>query len=78
VFEKELEENVSPKGFRFLSELNLSDKEISTIVSVLDNLTEIINDETNKLEQVLNVKTINIKEEIAKLKEKIIEGRVIV
>lgn len=78
VFEKELEENVSPRGFRFLSELNLNEKEISNIVSAYNSLTEIINDETNKLEEILDVKTINIKEEIIKLKEKIIEGRVVV
>ncbi|VVB79997.1 DNA integrity scanning protein DisA [uncultured archaeon] len=78
VFEKELEDSVSPRGFRFLSELNLSEKEVSNIVNITENLSEIINDDSNKLEQVLDAKTINIKEEIIKLKEKIIEGRVVV
>ncbi len=78
VFEKELEDTVSPRGFRFLTELNLTEKEISNIVNAFSSLDEIINDETNKLEQFLDSKTLNIKEEIIKLKEKIVEGRVVV
>ncbi len=78
VFEREVEESVSPRGFRFLSELNLNEKEILAIVKAYNNLYEVLTDETNKLEGILDAKTINIREEIAKLKEKIIEGRIVV
>lgn len=78
VFEKELEEPASPRGFRFLSELNLTDKESSLIVKEYQNLSEIIEDKTNKLEEVLKNNTINIKEGIEKLRENILEGRTVV
>jgi len=78
VFEKELDEPVSPRGFRFLAQLKLSDKEASMIVKEYENLSQILSDETNKLENVLKNNTINIKEGIEKLRENIVEGRTIV
>jgi diadenylate cyclase len=78
VFEQELEDSASPRGFRFLAQLKLSDKESSMIVKEYRNLSEIIEDKTNKLEGVLKNNTINIKEGIEKLRENIIEGRTVV
>lgn len=78
IFEKELEETVSPRGFRFISELNLTEKEVSMIVNSYASLAEILNDETNKMEEILKNNAINVKEGITKLREKIVEGRILV
>ena len=78
IFEKELEETVSPRGFRFMSELNLTEKEVSVIVNSYNNLSEILNDETNKMEEILKNNAVNVKEGITKLREKIVEGRTLV
>jgi len=78
LFEAELQESVFPRGFRFMSELNLTEKEVSMLVNAYENLSQIINDDTAKMEEVLKNNAINIKEGIAKLKEDIIEGRIVV
>lgn len=78
VFEKELEEIVSPRGYRFMSELNISEKDAFAIIKEYKSLNEILTDESNKMEEILKSNTINIKEEIAELREKIVEGRVII
>jgi len=78
VFEKELEESVSPRGFRFMSELNLTEKEASMIVNSYNSLSEILNDESNKMEELLKNNAANVKENIEKLREKIVEGRTLI
>jgi len=78
IFEKELEEIVSPRGYRFMSQLNIPEKEAIMIVKEYRSLSEILNDETNKLEEILKSNSINIKEEIAELREKIVEGRIVI
>jgi diadenylate cyclase len=77
VFEKELDDIVSPRGYRFMSQLNISEKDAFAIVKEYHSLNDILNDDTNKMEDILKSNTINIKEEIAQLREKIAEGRVV-
>ncbi len=78
IFQKDLEEIVSPRGYRFMSALNISEKEASAIVKEFASLNDILNDETTKMEETLKNNNINIKEEIALLREKIVEGRIII
>ena len=78
IFQKELEEIISPRGYRFMSELHISEKEASMIVKEYTSLDEILNDETTKMEEILKNNNINIKEEIAQLRDKISEGRIII
>jgi len=78
IFEKKLEEIVSPRGYRFMAQLSISEKEAFAIVKEYESLNEILTDESNKIEDILKSNTINIKEEIAELREKIVEGRVII
>ena len=78
VFEKDLEESASPRGFRFLSELNLTEKEVSLVVKQYSNLAEILLDETAKLEEILKGNASNVKQGILKLREQILEGRIVV
>lgn len=78
IFQKELEDIVSPRGYRFMSELNITEKEASSIVKEFNSLNEILNDETNRIEEILKNNNINIREEISQLREKIVEGRIII
>jgi diadenylate cyclase len=78
IFEKELEDIVSPRGYRFISELNITEKDAFAIVKEYESLNAILTDESNKMEEILKSNTINIKEEIAELREKIVEGRIII
>jgi len=77
IIEKPLDESISPKGFRFMAHLNLSEKEISQIVKNLGNLKEILSAEISELEIVLKNRGSKIKEDISKLREQVLSGKVI-
>jgi len=77
VFEQNLEETVSPRGFRFLAYLNLNEKEISQIVKQFESLSNLLNDESNSLEEILKNRAQSFKEEISKLREQVLEGKVV-
>jgi len=77
ILEKEPTDPISPRGYRFLSELDLTDKDVSLIVKAHHNLNEIISEDNNKLDVLLQNRSAQIKEEIRTLKEQIIEGRII-
>ena len=77
VFEKPLEESISPKGFRFLSHLTLSLKEISQMVKIHHNLENILKSEPANFESVLKNRANIIYEEIRNLREQILSGKVI-
>jgi diadenylate cyclase len=78
IFQKELEDIVSPRGYRFMSQLSISEKEAFAIVKEYESLNDILTDDSNKMEDILKSNAINIKEEIAQLREKIVEGRIII
>jgi diadenylate cyclase len=77
VFEKQLEESTCPRGYRFLSHLTLSEKEISQIVSSLKNLNKIIKAETIDFEDILKNRANSIYDEIQNLREQILSGKVV-
>jgi DNA integrity scanning protein DisA with diadenylate cyclase activity len=77
IFEKPLEENISPRGFRFLSHLTLSEKEISQIVKQFHNLNNIISLEPTDFELILKNRANTTKEEISNLREQVLSGKVI-
>ena len=77
VFEKGLEESSQPKGYRFLSNLTLTQKEISMIVSSFGGLTDILEDDSNKLEDILKNRTSTIKDEMENLRIQVLEGKVV-
>ena len=76
ILEKPLEETTSPKGYRFLSHLNLSAKETSQIIGVSQNLDNILKIEPTSLEPILKNRSSIIYEEIANLREQIINGKI--
>ena len=77
IFEKQVEESVSPKGFRFLLRLTLSDKEISQMIKIYDNLGNILKLDSSDLELILKNRANIIHEEIGNLREQILSGKVI-
>ena len=76
VFQKDIEDSISPRGFRFLLYLGLSEKEISGITRVLNDLNGILEIDEQKLEEVFKNRASNIKKEIGELREQILEGKV--
>jgi diadenylate cyclase len=76
IFEKELNETISPRGFRFLTYLGIPEKETSLIVNELHNLNQILECDEKKLESILKGRTATIKQEIQELRGQILEGKV--
>ena len=77
IFEKTPEETTSPKGYRFMSHLRLSIKEISTIVRQFQNLEKILSAEPSDFEQILKNRAGTIKDEISNLREQVLSGKVV-
>lgn len=77
IIEKPSEEGISPKGYRFLSNLNLSEKEVSQIVIGSPNLNNIISSDSKALEDILKNRASTIRDEIRNLREQILSGKVI-
>jgi len=77
IIDKPLEETISPKGFRFLSHLTLSEKEISQIIKQFKNIEKIIKLNPADLESILRNRANTIYEEIQNLREQILSGKVI-
>ena len=77
ILEKSLEENISPKGYRFLSHLTLSEKEISQLIVEFDNLKGILKSEPASFELILKNRAEIIREEVDNIREQILAGKVI-
>ena len=77
ILEKGLEEEVSPKGYRFLSHLILSPREVSVVVRAFSNLNNILYVEVVDLEKVLKNRAGTIYEEIQNLREQILSGKAV-
>lgn len=76
ILEKSLEEPTSPKGYRFLSHITLSAKETSQIISLNENLNNILKIESSSLEPILKNRSSKIHEEIINLREQIINEKI--
>jgi len=77
VIGKNLETSISPKGFRFLSNLTLSEKEIVLIVKQFNGLNSILSAKPDKLEPTLKNRASSIYEEVDKLREQVLSGKVV-
>jgi len=77
LLEKTEEEIVVPRGYRFLSNLNLNEKEISEIVINFGNLNKILSAQESELEAITKNRTSQIKEEINSLREQILSGKLV-
>jgi len=77
ILAKPIEESISPKGYRFLTHLTLSEKEISQVVKQLGNLEGILKADSGELEMILKNRASTISEEIRTLREQVLSGKVI-
>jgi len=77
ILEKTLEESTSPKGYRFLHHLTLSEKEISQIIKITGNLDNILKIQPSDLEPILQNRSAKIYEEIRNLREQVLNGKII-
>lgn len=77
IIDKNPEETISPKGFRFLSHLTLSEKEISQIIKQYKNIENIIKLNPTDLETTLKNRANTICEEIRNLREQVLSGKII-
>lgn len=78
VFEEDLTKNISPRGFRFLEKIGLNKKEISLLTTKFNSLDEIINCNQEILESFLKGRAAQVKENIIKLREEILEGKIVI
>jgi len=77
ILEKPIEESITAKGFRFLSHLTLSAKEISQMTKTFHNLDNILKLEPADFEPMLKNRANTIYEEIRNLREQVLSGKVI-
>jgi len=77
IFEKNIEETIPTRGFRFLSHLPLNEKEISDIVNRFSSLAEIFKTTPEHLGELFGARAENIIKEIENLREQILSGKVL-
>tara|TARA_Y100000310_G_scaffold331084_1_gene404024 strand:+ start:993 stop:2033 length:1041 start_codon:yes stop_codon:yes gene_type:complete len=77
IMEKKLEENISPRGYRFLPYLTLTDEEIPQLVKKFGNLNKMLEIESSQFESILKNRAEKIKEDISNLREQILAGKVV-
>lgn len=75
LFELSPDSQVSPKGYRLLSKLNLTDKEIKNLIINFGNLSNIIDSNAEELRKILKAKAESFKAEFDNLKEQILVGK---
>lgn len=77
ILEKSIKDNLSPKGFRFLSNLTLSQKEISQIIKKFGDLKSFIVVKSSDFEEILKNRSEAIYKEVEYLREQILSGKVV-
>ncbi|MCR4284717.1 MAG: DNA integrity scanning diadenylate cyclase DisA [archaeon] len=77
IIEKSPESSLSPRGFRFLSHLSLSEKEVSPIVKKFGNLKALFDSDSVGLEPILKNRASTTYEEIRSLREQVLSGKVV-
>jgi diadenylate cyclase len=77
LLEKSIDDNISASGFRFLSNLNLNEKEVSQIVDELKSLDKIFSANSEDFEKILKNRGEQIKNSIGDLREQILSGKII-
>ncbi len=75
VFQESLDNQVSPRGFRLLGKLNLTEREINIMIATFGNLNNLLNAEEEEIEKILKHKTQSFKKEFEHLKEQIMMGK---
>ncbi len=75
LFGEASETRITPKGYRILSKISLSDNEISNLIINFKNFEGIINENEDKLREVLKNYAEIFQKELTKLREQIMIGK---
>jgi len=75
IFEASQDKQISPKGYRILEKLNLTEREIKDLIEHFKNLTNILSAEDQDLRHILKNKTESFRKELENLKEQIMLGK---
>jgi diadenylate cyclase len=75
IFEASPDSQLSPKGFRLLTKLNLTEREIKALSGRFENFYHVLEADEEELGKVLKGKTISFKKELENLKEQILMGK---
>lgn len=68
---------VAPRGYRFLKNLNLAEKEIALLVKKFDSLTKILSAKPEEFEEILGNRAEKVYQELRKLREQVLSGKII-
>ncbi len=75
IFEASPDTQLSPKGFRLLGKLNLTEKEIKSLTSYFENISNLLDATDDELRKMLKGRADSFKKEIDGLKEQILMGK---
>jgi len=75
LFEASPDTQISPKGYRLLSKLNLTEKELRNLITHLDNFSGVLEASHEELSKILRAKAASFKKELENLKEQILVGK---
>lgn len=75
LFESSPDTQISPRGYRLLEKLNLTEKEMRSLVGNFDNLSGVLEASEEELSKVLRAKSHSFKKELENLKDQILVGK---
>lgn len=75
LFETSPDTQINPKGYRILGKLNLTEKEMKSLIGTFETLSGIIDSNPDDLGRILRGKAESFKHELNSLKEQILMGK---
>ncbi len=75
IFENSPDTQLNPKGFRLLTKLNLTEREIKSLIGYFENFSNLLDARDEELRKVLKGKSDSFKKELDNLKEQILMGK---
>jgi diadenylate cyclase len=75
LFENSPDTQIIPKGYRLLSKLNLTEREIFSLIETFGNLSSIFEASDEELNKILKAKTPSFRKEFENLREQILIGK---
>jgi len=75
IFENSPDTQLSPRGFRLLNKLNLTEREIKSLIGYFENLSNLLDAKDEELRKVLKGKSDSFRKELDNLKEQILMGK---
>ncbi|MBM3247317.1 DNA integrity scanning protein DisA [Candidatus Pacearchaeota archaeon] len=75
LFEVSPDTSISPKGYRLLGKINLTEREIKALIAQFSSLSNILDASEEELSKILKAKAASVKHELNNLKEQILVGK---